>query len=213
MTNLTEQLNIFFNSDNIIDADGLYNDKCDYCFNSYICNYDNLKNIASELFYYTKTLIDNFLVDPNTVYVWFKNDYDYNTIVISDIYINNPIFHVSINKTINKFELWSEFNNFKFPILSGNNIENIIPNVIPENWFMKINSENITYVKEWLSMKPDFDKSFNYDIKGFLLSNSGYDNSFMFWGDIPDNEMTFELIDYLPIFSRIDTNTFLNMFF
>ena len=131
MTNLTEQLDHFINTGCIMDVDGNIGQTGDYCFSDWYCKDTELEDMAIKLMTITHEIITNVnLIDPSTVYVWFRNcsndkGVKYNEIKLSDINKDQTIFVIVPETPSGHSELWTGVNDFKFPFLSGDCIRDL----------------------------------------------------------------------------------------
>lgn len=131
MTNLTEQLDHFINTGCIMDVDGNINQTGNYCFSDWYCKDTELEQLAINLMTITHQIITNVnLVDPSTVYVWFRNcsndnGVKYNEIKLSDINKDQTIFVIVPETPSGHSTLWTGVNDFQFPFLIGDCIKDL----------------------------------------------------------------------------------------
>ena len=121
---LKQQLDAF-KEGKIIDSDGLESK----CFNFYdwFCKDSSLKNKAFQLFPKVKKFIKLKNIDPNTVYVFFKNNCPvygstYDDFRICDIKTGDVVFTVTpssgFERKRGQCEVWGKENDFKEPIMT-----------------------------------------------------------------------------------------------
>jgi len=129
-TTLTEQLKAFEN-DVFLDSDG----KASLCYNFYdwFCSDKTLKSKAAKLFRQTKKFLKAHpQIDPNTHYVFFKNNCPmvgplYDDFRICDIE-NGDVQYTVTHKCghTGLAEIWGRANGFKEPIKTAKNFSELL---------------------------------------------------------------------------------------